>query len=50
MSNSDLAVLLKAIEIISDLAESKEDVKKYIIELEEVQTKKPAEPPKAPAD
>ena len=49
MTNSQLLALLKAIEIISDLAESREDFKKYILEIKE-EIKKPAETTTSPAD
>lgn len=42
MTNSQLLALLKAIEIISDLSESKEKFKEYISEIEGV-IKKPAD-------
>ena len=42
MTNSQLLALLKAIEIISDLAESTADFKKYISQIKE-EIKKPAD-------
>ena len=49
MTNSELSAMLKAVEIITRLADTKENATKYIIEIEET-LKKPAEPHKAPAD